>query len=120
MKQFARVCVALLVVAGLTGCISRDELNELKANQDKILKKLDEVAKAGPARKAPQRRAGPDASKTYGFPVKKDHNTWGKADAWVTIVEISEFQCPFCKRVGPTLEQIKKKYGDDVRYLANN
>ena len=36
MKQFARVCVALLVVAGLTGCISRDELNELKANQDLV------------------------------------------------------------------------------------
>lgn len=121
MKQIARACVVMLVVAGLTGCVSRDEINEIKENQGKILKKLDEVAKAGPAaRKQPQRRAGPDAAKTYGFPIKKDHNTTGNDDAWVTIVEISEFQCPFCKRVGPTLKQIKDKYGKEVRIAFNH
>ncbi len=35
-----------------------------------------------------------------GAPVK------GAADAIVTIVQFSEFQCPFCKRVEPTLDAL--------------
>ena len=41
----------------------------------------------------------------------------GPADALVTIVEFSEFQCPFCSRVMPTLDQIMETYGDDVRVV---
>jgi protein-disulfide isomerase len=33
----------------------------------------------------------------------------------VSIVVFSEFQCPFCARVEPTLAQILKTYGEDVR-----
>ncbi len=45
----------------------------------------------------------------------------GKAGAAVTIIEISDFQCPFCSRVGPTLKKLLKAYPDDVRILwANN
>lgn len=45
----------------------------------------------------------------------------GKAGAAVTIIEISDFQCPFCSRVGPTLKKIKAEYPNDVRVLwANN
>ena len=33
----------------------------------------------------------------------------------MTIVEWSDFQCPFCNRVSPTLAQIEKEYGDQVR-----
>ncbi len=39
----------------------------------------------------------------------------GPANAKVTIVEFSDFQCPFCGRVMPTLQQIEKNYGNDVR-----
>ena len=41
----------------------------------------------------------------------------GDADAKVTIVEWSDFQCPFCGRVIPTLQQIEKNYGSDVRVV---
>ena len=46
-------------------------------------------------------------------PVTAADPVWGKADAPVTIVEISDFECPFCSRVGPTMKQIKEKYGPD-------
>ena len=41
----------------------------------------------------------------------------GPAQAPVTIVEFSDFQCPYCKRVLPTLEQVAEKYGDQVRVV---
>ncbi len=51
------------------------------------------------------------------IPIEQDDPTWGKADALVTIVEISDFQCPFCSRVNGTLKQIKETYGDKVRFV---
>ncbi len=35
----------------------------------------------------------------------------------ITIVEFSDFQCPFCSRVNPTLDQVMKNYGDQVRIV---
>jgi len=41
----------------------------------------------------------------------------GPADAPVTIVEWSDYQCPFCKRAHPTVEQILTEYKDKVRFV---
>jgi protein-disulfide isomerase len=46
--------------------------------------------------------------------VPPEGATKGGANAKVTIVEFSDFQCPFCSRVVPTLHQIEKEYGDKV------
>ncbi|HJX66187.1 MAG TPA: thioredoxin domain-containing protein [Polyangia bacterium] len=39
----------------------------------------------------------------------------GSAKAQVTIVEFSDFQCPYCSRVVPTMERLVKEYPDKVR-----
>src|SRR5262249_31108018 len=39
----------------------------------------------------------------------------GPKNAPVTIVEFSDFQCPFCKKVVPTLHDIEKQYGVKVK-----
>ena len=51
------------------------------------------------------------------FPVDAGENNPSFGDvenAPVLIVEFSEFQCPYCSRVLPTMEQIKEEYGDKV------
>ncbi len=44
----------------------------------------------------------------------------GPSIAKVTIVEFSDFQCPFCSRVNPTLKQITDKYPKDVAIVFVN
>ncbi len=39
----------------------------------------------------------------------------GAADAKVTVVEFSDFQCPYCKRAFPTVEQVMKDYSGKVK-----
>lgn len=41
----------------------------------------------------------------------------GKADARVTIVEFSDFECPFCARAFPIVQQIMKEYPNDVKVV---
>jgi protein-disulfide isomerase len=47
----------------------------------------------------------------------EDSPAKGPADALVTIVESSDFECPFCKRVLPTLKQIEDAYAGKVRFV---
>lgn len=46
----------------------------------------------------------------------KDHIR-GDSSAPVTIVEYSDFQCPFCSRFHPTVQQILADYPDQVRWV---
>jgi protein-disulfide isomerase len=43
--------------------------------------------------------------------------TFGKADAAVTLVEFSDFQCPFCRAAAPALRQVENKFGDKVQIV---
>ena len=41
----------------------------------------------------------------------------GNAAAPITIVEFSDYQCPFCARVNPTLDRVRQTYGDRVKIV---
>jgi protein-disulfide isomerase len=42
---------------------------------------------------------------------------FGPDDAKVTIVEFSDFECPFCSRAADITHKVKEKYGDKVRFV---
>ena len=41
----------------------------------------------------------------------------GSADAPITLIEFSDFECPFCGSFVPTLEQVKAEYPDEVKIV---
>jgi protein-disulfide isomerase len=78
----------------------------------------DGLDKAAP-RKEQARPGEPQAGEVYraeikGAPIK------GAKDALVTIVQFSDFECPFCSRVEPTIDQVMKEYAGKVRVAWRN
>ena len=74
---------------------------------------LDKAAAPPPAAARP---GEPDANTRYraeikGAPMK------GAKDAPVTIVQWSDFQCPFCSRVEPTISKVMDDYKGKVRVV---
>ncbi len=66
---------------------------------------------------APAQPGAPDPNQRYEIPVPANNPSFGPANARVVIQEFSDFECPFCSRVNPTVEQIKQTYGDRVRLV---
>ena len=57
-----------------------------------------------------------DARARQVRPVSKtrDHIR-GNPDAPVSLIEYSDFECPFCKRAEPSIKQVLDTYGDKIR-----
>ncbi len=50
--------------------------------------------------------------------VEAANSPWsGGKDASVTVVEFSDFQCPYCRAAENTVKQIKGKYGDRIKFV---
>ncbi|HVR61297.1 MAG TPA: thioredoxin domain-containing protein [Polyangia bacterium] len=82
-----------------------------------ILAAIDDKQKPAPGAAAapPPAPAGPRKI------VFASHNPRkGPKAAKVTIAEISDFQCPFCKRATPTVKEVEDKYPKDVAVVFVN
>jgi protein-disulfide isomerase len=81
-----------------------------------------------------ERRRGPEAAREYVDSLREQANVAvllerprttvepigpakGPADAPVTIVEFSDYQCPFCRRVEPTVAEVLSRYEGKVRFV---
>ncbi len=94
------------------------ELAVAKARIDTIQAKLDAPPPVAPPPATPPVAAGrPDPTVRYRVDIG-DSNAEGAADAKVTLVVFSDFQCPFCARAETTLTQLQKDYGKDLRVVA--
>lgn len=109
-------------------------LEAFKGIVDEELKKADALVQSGTAAKdvyartteqgltsapAPSPSAAAPAPQPAAktVPIRADDPVRGPAVAKVTLVLFSDFQCPFCGRLEPTLNQVEKTYGKDVRIV---
>ena len=53
-------------------------------------------------------------------PVASNDITYGPKDAKLTVIEYSDFQCPFCAEYAKWLTQLRAKYGDRVQFVFRN
>jgi protein-disulfide isomerase len=58
-----------------------------------------------------------DPTATYRVGLGLPGHQLGPDSALVTIIVWSDFQCPYCARSVPVLQQLHAKYGDDVRIV---
>lgn len=101
---------------------SIDRVTEQIPQLESAMKNIQTAVAAGGGAKAaapsapPPRRRGPDPDKVHTVDVAGSQFK-GPENAKVTLVEFSDFQCPFCSRVGPTLKRINDEYPNDVKIV---
>jgi protein-disulfide isomerase len=81
-----------------------------------------ELSKENAAAEAARPKAAeeePDANVVFKIPIGNAPARGGQA-ALVTIVEFSDFQCPYCKRVDSTLKALRDKYQGKLRIVWRN
>lgn len=138
--KFLRFFVAAFAAAGaLSACApSASQLqkvlednpdilfNVITKNPDKFLKVVNEAAqKARQAEEENYRKEEmtkrEDEFKNPKKPVIDDKRAFeGKKDAPITVIEYSDFQCPFCRRGHTTINALLKEYPDKVRVIFKN
>lgn len=103
-----------------------EKVESVSQQQKEVLTQLAALAKgqkdilAKPAAPAARpARPQEDPNKVHEIPVGNSY-VKGPDDAKVTIVEFSDFQCPFCSRATDLINQILKAYPDDVRLVYKN
>jgi protein-disulfide isomerase len=115
------VLVLLMFTLIFTGCADKEKidsidqkLTDIHATLKSMEAKLDNLPKTAAAQ-AP-RRPTVDYNKVYNIPVGTSA-VRGNKNAPVTVVEFSDFQCPYCARFAPTIEQVLKAYPNDVKFV---
>jgi protein-disulfide isomerase len=109
-----------LLMALLWVASCQSDTRNLEHKIDELNKKVDLLVAGGGARggRGPERpsRPAPDAAKTYAVPIDGDAFE-GPADAKVTLVKAYDYACPYCEKVRTTMDDLRKKYGNDLRIV---
>lgn len=117
-KSSPSVAVALVVGIAIGALGTYAACN--KGDGDAVAEKKQAPAAAAKPDLKPGSPAAP-AAQHYNVPFDAVQPAKGAADPKVTIIEVSDFECPFCNRVNPTIKQILDTYPNDVRIVwANN
>jgi protein-disulfide isomerase len=111
---------ALSAGLALSGCSVQSGGGITREQGDKIIAELGEIKKELAAQKAK------DGDSGQGSNVSIDDSTrqvLGNPDAPLTLVEFTDYQCPFCKRFHDrSWPELKKNYVDTgkVRYIVRD
>lgn len=99
-------------------------LDVLKQNKKQLFDIVNEAAQEEQARREKdeadaEKKEFDDAFKNPKQPdiASKDTHVRGNDKAKYTLVEYSDFQCPYCGRGFQTVETLRKKYGDNLKFI---
>lgn len=97
--------------------IARQLTAQSGATSAQFIKYIIDESPAPKQAKAAPKKAKPEDTKTvWKVPVDvATEHIKGPKHAQITIVEFSDFECPFCSRVSPTYAKIMKEYEGKVR-----
>lgn len=130
--------LSTLLVMGLmlTSCqVSEKQLTEMlkknpdilteaiKANPEKFIDALNEAVKSAQAGQAKKREQDEKKQLEESFnnpleaKIRTDELFRGPKDAPITLIEYSDFECPFCKRGFNTVLGLLKKYEGKIRFV---
>lgn len=139
LARVTTLTLAVLLAVPAAAAISREDLKKaLEANPDLVLSALRKADKMkffemvvesqqeyqrNKAREEARLEAE-EREKALKNPLKPsigpDARTRGNANAPITIVEYSDFQCPYCTQGFKNLEVLRKKHGDKLRVVFKN
>ena len=136
MKSIIKYALLLGAVWGLAGCkATKEELTKLmqenpeilfsviEKHPDKFLEVVNKAAKEAQQRSAKREKdqEGQKRDEEFAKPKKPEMQTWravlGDKSAPITVVEYSDFQCPFCKRGADTMKELLKVYPKKVKLV---
>ena len=88
----------------------------LKAHKSEVLQIINEAVSE--SRLAQEQRSLEESLKNpYKPKISEQTRIRGNKAAKYTLVEYADFQCPFCGNSYPTVEKLREKYGDDLRFI---
>jgi len=118
MTVLRSIAAAVVVAAVVVAC--EPDVEDLKRGDKEILAKIDQVAaslkKATAGGDQPAGDKEPDPNKVYDIAIDTSP-VRGPRDARVTIVEFSDFQCPFCGEAKTLVNQVLEAYPKDVKLV---
>jgi protein-disulfide isomerase len=121
MKKTKNLIVLILISVSLLlgGCADTDKidkidqtLKDIHATLQNMEAKLDKIPKTAAA----PGRPAVDFNKVHNMPIGTSAIK-GNKNAPITVVEFSDFQCPYCARFAPTIDQVLEAYPNDVKFV---
>lgn len=109
--KLARISERLEILETKTG-----NLDGVGEGVQLLLQRLDQLGAQGAGSGA---RSEPSPTATYSLPIEGDPFL-GPKDAKVTLVQGYDFYCSFCDKVRPTLTELQKRYGKDLKIVFKN
>lgn len=131
MKKLGVLLAGLLIV----GCSPKDEVakilkenpeivfNLIKENPQQFMEVVQEAARKGRPQQAQQRDPMDQMEEDIKNPKKpsvSEGRILGNKDAVITVVEYTDFECPFCARGNQTVKQLKETHGNKVRIIRKH
>jgi protein-disulfide isomerase len=113
------VLILLMAPLLLAGCVDKEKIDTMEQTLKDIhttLKNVEAKLDKLPRTAAAPKRPAIDYNKVHNLPVGTSAIK-GNKNAPITVVEFSDFQCPYCARFSPTIDQVLKAYPKEVKFV---